>query len=361
IPFTDDFKMFIEHGAWNNRPGVYYSTVAYWYQTTDTSEAYRPLLPADLSLPLRAVWKEKDVEYFAEHIGALDSRDGSLSILPWNEASQDWKGISDVVFKPEGESGSVSFALNPPISGEYIIEMQYTTLPSGGKFMVKSGDAVVSDVVDSYGPDFNPGQELHWAAHLSRGYDTITVSAAGRDPDSEGNWISLTSYNLKPTPEGRFVTTWKVVGPFDDSAFRHNYTLYGPERDLRLNRRFRGIDGKHVSWRTVRADSEGIVNLVKVFKKHDYTIAYAGTRIFSPVKRKIFLFAGSDDGLKIYLNGHLLWSDLVARGLVKDEDRVLVTLPKGWSTLTMEITQGIGDWAFALRLPEYHGKRLKLH
>ncbi len=361
IPFTDNFKMFIEHGTWNNRPGVYYSTVAYWYQTTDTSEAYRPLQAADLSLPLRAVWKEKGVEYFAEHIGALDSRHGSLSILPWSEASQDWKGISDVVFKPEDGSGSVSFVLNPPISGNYEMDMQYTKLPSGGEFVVKSGDTVLSDVVDSYSPDFNPGQELHWAAHLNRGYDTITVSAADPDRHSEGNEISLTSYDFKPEPEGRFVTSWKVVGPFDDFGFRHNHKLFGPERDLRFNRRFRGIHGRRVSWRTVRADSAGIMNLAKVFKKHDYTIAYAGTRIFSPVKRKIFLFAGSDDGLKIYLNGHLVWSNLVARGLVRDEDRVLVTLPKGWSTLTMEITQGIGDWGFTLCLPEYRGKRLRLH
>ena len=360
IPFTDNFKMFIEHGGWNNRPGVYYSTVAYWYQTTDTSEAYRPLLAADLSLPLRAVWKEKGVEYFAEHIDALDPRHGSLSILPWNEASQDWKGISDVVFKPADTSGSVSLVLNPPISGKYEIDMQYTTLPSGGKFVVKSGDSVVSDTVDSYGPDFNPGQELHWTAHLKRGHDTITVSAADPDRNSEGNEISLTSYDLKPMPEGQFVSEWKVVGPFDDSGFRHNRKLYGPERDLRFNRHFKGIDGKYVSWRTAHADSIGTVNLIELFKKHDYTIAYAGTRIFSPVKRKIFLFAGSDDGLKIYLNGHLVWINLVARGLVKDQDRVLVTLPKGWSTLTMEITQGIGDWAFALRLPEYRGKRVTL-
>ncbi len=360
IPFRTDFKMFIEHGGENTRPGVYYSTVAYWYQSSPVSDAYQRLSPSALSVPLRSVWPQKGLTYFSNDTASLHPKNGRLIVVPWSEISSDWKGISDVIFQPKGGAGSVSIVLNPPITSEYEFNLQYSTLPSGGRFVVKSGDAALSNIVDSYSPDFDPGRELHLAVPLEGGKDTVSVSSAGRDNRSRGSEISLTAYSISPVPVGGFVDSWEVVGPFDDSAFPRGDTLFGPEKDLDFSGRYKGIDGKDISWRAVHADSAGIVNLAKIFKKHDYTIAFAGTKVFSPVERRLYLFAGSDDGIRIFVNGREVWSHLVARGLVRDEDRVLVTLPKGWSTLTLEITQGIGDWGFALRLPDFPGKKLEL-
>ncbi len=361
IPFKSQFKMFIEHGAENTRPGVYYSTVAYWYQSTPESDAYRTLDPAKLSVPMRIVWKQKGVDYLADNMQDLVPHDGKLTVMPWSESSPSWKGISDVAFRPEGRDASLGIVLHPPISGEYSIDLQYSVQPSGGKFETRLGGAVLSPMVDTYAPDFTPGENVRILAHLKEGADTLMASSVGKDEHSEGNRFLFTSYNLRPEPEGHFVTEWKVVGPFNDSGFVYNDSLLGPERDFQLKDTFIGEGGKSISWETAGADSNGAVNLVNMFKPHEYTIAYAGTRVFSPAEQKLYLFAGSDDGIRIFVNGKAVWTHFLTRGLVKDEDRVLVTLQKGWNTLTLEITQGIGDWAFALRIPDYPGKKLELH
>ncbi len=360
IPFKDGFKMFIEHGGTNDRPGVYYSTVAYWYQSSTSSAAYERLSASALSVPMRSVWKQEGVDYFSDRAGSLLPHDGHLTVVPWSELSPDWSGISDVSFEPQNASGRIGFVLNPPITGEYSLDIQYSNSPSSGKFAVKMNGKPLTPVVDSYSPNFDPGQNLHFVSYLSAGSDTISISAAGRNEMSSGDRILLTSYDLKPEPTGEFVRRWELVGPFDDSGFLHNDSLFGPEKDLDFTGTYTGKDGNKITWKPVESDSAGVVDLVKAFKDHEYTIAYAGTKVFSPVERKVFLFAGSDDGIRTYLNGEVVWTHMVARGLTKDEDRVLVTLRKGWNTLTLEISQGIGGWEFALRIPDYPGKELEL-
>ena len=57
------------------------------------------------------------------------------------------------------------------------------------------------------------------------------------------------------------------------------------------------------------------------------------------------LWLGSDDGVKVWLNGAVVYSANVARAITPDSDKVNISLKKGWNTLIFKVTQnnmGVG-------------------
>ena len=79
---------------------------------------------------------------------------------------------------------------------------------------------------------------------------------------------------------------------------------------------------------------------------------YLRTKVPSSRERKATLEIGSDDGVKVWLNGKLVHAKNASRGLREGEDRVRVTLRKGSNTLLLKITQGGGDWSACVKIAD---------
>lgn len=71
------------------------------------------------------------------------------------------------------------------------------------------------------------------------------------------------------------------------------------------------------------------------------------------------LLSGSDDALRVWLNGRLITEKLAARGVEMDADRTPVTLRKGDNELLVEVSNFGGGWGFLLRLIDEQGKPLR--
>ena len=63
----------------------------------------------------------------------------------------------------------------------------------------------------------------------------------------------------------------------------------------------------------------------------------------SKTDQDVVLTFGSDDGIKVWLNGAVVNAKNVTRGFNVDEDQVPAKLKKGWNTLLVKVTQGAGD------------------
>jgi hypothetical protein len=72
-------------------------------------------------------------------------------------------------------------------------------------------------------------------------------------------------------------------------------------------------------------------------------VAYMKTRFFVPKAQKAKLLVGSDDGVKVFLNGKVVHSANVARAAT-NPDTVDVVLLEGWNSLMLKVTQGSGGW-----------------
>lgn len=152
-----------------------------------------------------------------------------------------------------------------------------------------------------------------------------------------------------------FIAQWVIAGPFTKEGVNGSAIfneVFAPEPDS---------DGGTVNWKPAPdpvSGSAGIFNLLKIGSGGD-RCAYARTQIHSAKAQDALLQIGSDDGVKVWLNGHLVHENNAMRGLSLNEDQARIHLEEGLNTLILKITQGGGDWQFACRVRAADGFALE--
>ncbi len=108
--------------------------------------------------------------------------------------------------------------------------------------------------------------------------------------------------------------------------------------------------------------SSAIINLYDYlpFDTAEHATAYALRTITCDEPRTVTILSGSDDALRLWLNGELIQHILQCRAATPDSDSVQVTLHKGANTLLAEISNADGDWSFILRLTDQNNNPLEL-
>ncbi len=137
-----------------------------------------------------------------------------------------------------------------------------------------------------------------------------------------------------------YVRTWQVSGLF---------TFEGADADSLFDLTFAPEEGEveTLEWQSMPLGedeySPWLIELDKFFDRED-CVAYLRTEVRSETTRQAILELGSDDGIKAWLNGELVHQNNIMRAHTAGEDRVEVTLEKGWNSLMLKITQGRGGW-----------------
>ncbi len=88
-------------------------------------------------------------------------------------------------------------------------------------------------------------------------------------------------------------------------------------------------------------------------------VAYLRTRVWSPQEQKAQIELGSDDGVKVWLDGRLVHANNATRPAEPGQDKAEVTLKEGWNLLLVKLTQGGGEWALCARLRQADGSGLE--
>jgi len=88
--------------------------------------------------------------------------------------------------------------------------------------------------------------------------------------------------------------------------------------------------------------------------------AYAVRTLRCKATRKVKILTGSDDALRVWLNGKLVLQRLALRAAEADQDSALVELRKGDNQLVVEVSQGIGGWGLILRIEDPAARKLLL-
>jgi hypothetical protein len=96
-------------------------------------------------------------------------------------------------------------------------------------------------------------------------------------------------------------------------------------------------------------------------KAPSQAVAYLGRKIVSKSPQKIFIVTGSDDGIRVWLNGQLVTESLDGRAAEPDAESNPATLKAGENQLLVEVNQNGGAWALYLRLEDesHHPLALK--
>jgi len=138
------------------------------------------------------------------------------------------------------------------------------------------------------------------------------------------------------------IRLWMTVGPFANDFNKD----FGPEQGVDLAKTYPVLGGKTAGWKPWASATDGFVDLVKAYQKeqHEDCSAYAVIYVKCPAARKAIFSAGSDDGVRAWLNGKLVASNNASRGAAPGQEKVDVELSAGRNELLMKITQGGGGW-----------------
>jgi hypothetical protein len=91
------------------------------------------------------------------------------------------------------------------------------------------------------------------------------------------------------------------------------------------------------------------INLTKLIWSPSHGVAYLAASLWSPHAMETEIHAGSQDAIRLWLNGELCISQCVERDPAPDQEIVRVRLSAGWNSLLAKIVQGEGQWHFYLR------------
>ena len=215
------------------------------------------------------------------------------------------------------------------------------------RYSPKSTEAVYH--VPLEGPKTPPKQVKIAIADVGKRMKTENVSV--RVLDDQGLWSGAKVPELLG---GSFVQAWRfaaVTLPWNDAA------------------RFVEVDARKLAEIEASAASAKLVPSRTAFvdflalapgdRKANVT-AYAVRTIRADNPRKVKLFTGSDDALRIWLNGKVITEVLKARAAEADSETTVAELQKGGNRLVVEVSQINGGWGLYLRIEDENGAKLEL-
>jgi putative membrane-bound dehydrogenase-like protein len=215
-----------------------------------------------------------------------------------------------------------------------------------GLLVEETGDAVV--LRDAEGRDTRvPKKDI----------DTRTKSLVSLMPAdlvahlSDDNLIDLVEYMLGLKMPALAIDRWHIAGPFDNKSGMEGLDIvYPPEKSIDMKATYTGKQGK-VSWRTVKANSSGYVDLAAFFAGgSSQIVSYLMQEIVSPVDQEATILLGSDDGAKLWVNDQLALTSRLTRAAAPEQDRVKVRLQKGSNRVLLKINNGDGAHGFYFTL-----------
>ena len=172
------------------------------------------------------------------------------------------------------------------------------------------------------------------------------------------SWLLCGSFPIKTvTPEAQFVrkNNNRGVNALDDSiykaAFEFDYlTEQGGETQSHPSE---GepvvVAGNSYSWKLFSVPSDEI-DLRSLFNPSEDVVVYAYAEIDMPTAKPMILSFGSDDGIKVWLNGQPIFEKFTGRSFQLDEDFVEAQLLQGKNRLLIKIQNMTLDYSFSCRL-----------
>jgi len=142
--------------------------------------------------------------------------------------------------------------------------------------------------------------------------------------------------------ENARMSPWYVIGPFKSGNRNPFDEAFPPEEKISLDRRYGALKWmKRPDW-----NSGKVTELLPAV----WCASYLTRTITVPRDTVLTIYLGSDDGIKVWVNGDIVLKDSSYRGCEANQDTSIAHLRKGKNVLLMKITNGDGPTAFYFSL-----------
>ena len=159
--------------------------------------------------------------------------------------------------------------------------------------------------------------------------------------------------NLRLGPQGE-VLGWLVMGPFPNETDKDFKECRGFEADRPKHEAFEkpAEDKRYAGggWRLAIADKARGVDFVSIYQPQGTAVAYAYAAVIADRPTDARLLIGSDDGVKAWVNGTLVHTNHVTRGVDGEADKVDIKLNSGANHLLFKVDQHYGGWGLRVQV-----------
>lgn len=174
----------------------------------------------------------------------------------------------------------------------------------------------------------------------------LADSTVGLAQTAPLRWLVLSPIPVQPAgnPQLPDEVTQKRVFATDLLAAQGGEAKISPQPGGKIS-----VNGVEREWKATAAVADQI-SLNSAERKDDFEIAYASTEFEVPRDTDTLIGIGSDDAVRVWLNGDLIHEKWSSRGVQLDEDIVPVHLKAGKNRLLLKVQNISGPWGFACRL-----------
>ncbi len=146
--------------------------------------------------------------------------------------------------------------------------------------------------------------------------------------------------------QAKILGTWYVIGPFKATGTSAFPEVFDPEKEIVLDKTY---GNGSLGWKQQRDWKDAsVIDLGR--ETNCATYLYRTITVQSDTVIPVSL--GSDDGIKVWLNGENVLADNVDRGCEPDQEKVDLRLRKGQNRFLMKVNNNEGAFAFYFRLQD---------
>ena len=207
------------------------------------------------------------------------------------------------------------------------------------------------------------GHPESWTGSIF-GLQMLKMADAPKESGPMSDLDGVTYDGLNPD---EFMTRWAFLGPMSIHG-----VAYPPEEENQLKAfdeeafdlgKFEPkikIGDEEYEWMKLHSRT-AVVEPPRPANRLYYVYGYAWAQIDMPKETRAVLGIGSDDAVKVWLNGKLVHRHWVKRGPSKDNDLVPVTFKKGKNQLVVKILNGAMGWGFLCRAVKVETEPILAH
>lgn len=139
--------------------------------------------------------------------------------------------------------------------------------------------------------------------------------------------------------ERNFLRLWLVAGPFACGLEADCLSSSGGEAGIRATDGLeqKRADGTSVKWHSQKSWGD-VVAFDDLTGPKDGAVAYAFTKVPRSKTGKALVSVGSEDGIRVWLNGTLVLKKDGLRSLTQDEDQIEVDMNAGENALLVKVS-----------------------
>ncbi len=144
--------------------------------------------------------------------------------------------------------------------------------------------------------------------------------------------------------------SWRVLGPFDATAGSGPDVACIPEtQEQDLGGEFVAAEG------TITAKQKTAPTNILTLPNRPYSAWYAYKEVRAAEAVETQLLIGSDDDIKVWVNGQTVHRNQIKRSVSIDHDVVRVSLREGVNRILIKVINGDGDCGFVVRIRDTGG------